>query len=91
MQVYVRGQASAANRAEAQAAFAQLCSSATTSPAADGSTALVRPCAWPHPPQLSSVLEDSGTAALAQELSLLEGFFAQLAALQASGTPKGRV
>lgn len=93
MQVYVRGQAAAADRAEAQAAFARHCSRAaiTAMPSpAEGRLALARPCAWPHPQRLSTALEDSHRAALALEASLLESFISELAAQQALQSSEGK-
>jgi len=89
--VYVRGQASAAERAEASAAFARHCGSVTaaSSPHA-GQRSLVRQAAWPHPAALRPLLLDSRRAALGLEVSLVEGYVAELAALQATGTLSSR-
>lgn len=81
------------DRAEAQAVFSQHFGSAAgyaaASGAVDGRLALVRPCAWPHPPRLASVLEDSAAAAVALELSVLEACAAELAARQALQAAEG--
>ena len=91
--MYVQEQVSETDRAEARAVFLQHFGSAAgyaaASGAVDGRLALVRPCAWPHPPRLTSVLEDSAASAIALELSVLEACAAELAARQALQAAEG--
>jgi hypothetical protein len=93
LQVYVQTQSSETDRAEAHAAFAHHCGTtarlSASSAGPDSRLSLVRPCAWPHPLRLSSLLEDSAAAALALEASLLEGYAAELAARQALQAVEG--